>query len=95
MLLSLPNIMDLLARLQNYTIFSSLDLRSGYHHISSTSEAKPKTDFATNGEWHWNIAPFGICSLPDVFCYLYVAGIVWFWIFVLCNLDDILAYSAS
>ena len=40
----LPNITDLLARLQNCTIFSSLYLRSGYHHINLTPEAKLKTD---------------------------------------------------
>ena len=68
-----PNIMDLLVRLQNCTTFSSLNLRSGYHHISFTSEAKPKTTFAsasTSGKWHWKVVPFGICSLPGVFCHL-------------------------
>ena len=34
----LPNITDLLARLQNCKIFSSLDPSSGYHHISLTPE---------------------------------------------------------
>ena len=43
----LPNIMDLLASLQNCTIFSSIDLRSGYHHIGLTPEAKLKTAFTT------------------------------------------------
>ena len=67
----LPNITDLLVRLQKYTIFSSLDLRLGYHYISLTLDAKMKTTFATtDGKWHWNIALFGICSLPGVFCYL-------------------------
>ena len=67
----LPNITDLLARLQKCTMFSSLHLRSGYHHIGLTPEAKTKTAFTTaRGKWHWNVAPFGICSLPGVFCYL-------------------------
>ena len=43
----LPNIMDLLARLQNCTVFSSLGRRSGYHYIGLTPETKPKTTFAT------------------------------------------------
>ena len=38
----LPNITDLLARLQKCTLFSSLDLRSGYHHIVLALEAKPE-----------------------------------------------------
>ena len=48
----LPNITDLLARLQNCTIFSSLELSSGYHHIGLTPEAKPKTAFATSDKLH-------------------------------------------
>ena len=67
----LPNIMDLLARLQNCTIFSSLDLRSGHHHIGLNPEAEPKIAFATtSGKWHWNMALFSICSLPGDFCCL-------------------------
>ena len=91
----LPNITDLLARLQNCAIFSSLDLRLGYHHIGLTPEAKPKTAFATTcGKWHWNMAPFNICSLPGVFCYLMLqvlSGLD----FCFTYLDDILAYSVS
>ena len=41
----LPNSTDLLARLQNCAIFSSLDVRSGYYHISLTPEAKVRTAF--------------------------------------------------
>ena len=59
---------DLLARLQNWTIFLSLDLRSGYHHICLTPEAKLQTAFATtSGKCHGNMVPFGICSFPGVF----------------------------
>ena len=43
----LPKISDLLARLQKCTIFSSLDHRSGHHHIGLTPEAKLTTAFAT------------------------------------------------
>ena len=25
---------------------------------------------STNRKWHWNVAPFRICPLPGVFCYL-------------------------
>ena len=43
-----PNILDLLARLQRCTIFSSLNLRSGNHHIGLMLEAKPKNRFCHN-----------------------------------------------
>ena len=91
----LPNIRDLLTRLQKCTIFLSLDFSSGYHHISLTLEAKPKTAFATtSGKWNWNVATFGICSLPGVFSYgmsHLMSGLD----FCFAYLDDILVYSAS
>ena len=64
----LPNITDLLARLWNCKIFSSWDLRSGYHLIGLTPKVKPNTAFATrSGKWHWNVAPFRICPIPTYF----------------------------
>ena len=67
----LPNITDLLARLHNCKFFFPLYLSSGYHHIGLTPKANPNTAFATtSSKWHWNVAPFQICSLPDVFFYL-------------------------
>ena len=85
----LPNIIDLLPRYKT-TIFSSLDLRSGYHHISLTPEAKLKTSFATTSDtWYRNMASFSICSLPGVFCYLMLqvlSGLDFFFVY----LDDIL-----
>ena len=91
----LPNITDLLARLQKCKLFSSLDLRSGYHHIGLTPEVKPKMAFATtNGKWHWNVAPFGICSLPGILCYL-MSQISSCLNFCFMYLNDILIYSIS
>ena len=90
----LPNITDLLARLQKCTIFSSLDFRSSYHHIGLTQEAKPKTVFATSGKWPWNVAPFSICSLPGVFCYL-ILQVLPELDFCFAYLNDILMTSTS
>ena len=91
----LPKITDLLALLQKCKIFFSLDLRSGYHHIGLTPEAKLKMAFSTtNGKCHWNIAPFRICSLPDIFCCL-MSQILSALNFCFTYLDDILIYSSS
>ena len=91
----LPNITHLLAGLQRFTIFSSLHVSSGYHHISLTPEAKPKTTFATpSGKWYWNMVVFDICLLPGVFCYL-VSQVLSGLYFCFASLDDILFYSAS
>ena len=49
----LPNIKDLVARLQKCIQFSLLDLRSGYHHIDLTLEVNAKIAFTkTSGKWH-------------------------------------------
>ena len=89
----LPSMTYLLARLHNCTIFSSLDLRSGYHYIGLTPHAKPKTAFTiTSGKWHCNVAPFGICSLPGVFCYL-MSQVLSSLHFCFAYLDDILVYG--
>ena len=91
----LPNITDLLARLQKCTIFSSLDHRSDYHYMGLTPEAKPKTDFAaTSDKWHWNVFPFGICSFPGVFSHL-MSQVLSALDFCFAYLDDILVYSAT
>ena len=42
----LPKIQELLGRLNKCKYFSSLDLHSGYYHISLTEEAKKKTAFS-------------------------------------------------
>ena len=42
-LIPLPKIDKLYAKLKGYKVFSSLDLRSGYYHISLTDSAKLKS----------------------------------------------------
>ena len=76
----LLNITDLLVRLQNCKIFSSLDLRSGYHHISLTLEAKPKTLGCSPVQ---NLFSNRCILLPNVtdiigfeFCFTYLDNIV-------------------
>ena len=43
----LPKIQELLGHVNKCKYFSSLDLCSGYYHISLTEEAKKKTAFVT------------------------------------------------
>ena len=74
----LPNITYLLARLQKCTIFPSLDLRSGYHHISLTLEATLKTAFATtSGKMELECSSFWYILATWCILLSYVAGIVW------------------
>ena len=91
----LPNISDLLARLGNCKIFSSLDFCSGYHHIRIKPKAQPKTTAFTtvSGKWQSDITPVGICSIPGIFSYL-----LWEVLrdlhFCFAYLDDILIFSS-
>ena len=66
----LPKIQELLSCLNKCKYFSSLDLHSGYYHISLTEEAKKKTAFVTAGsKYQWNIVPFGLASTVSTFQY--------------------------
>ena len=41
----LPKIDEIYACLKGSKVFSTLDMRSGYHHVEMTEEARPKTAF--------------------------------------------------
>ena len=67
----LPKIQELLSHLNKCEYFSSLDLHSGYYHISLTEEAKKKTAFVTtDGKYQWNVVPFGLTTTISTFQYL-------------------------
>ena len=67
----LPNIQELLSRLNNCKYFSSLDLCLGYYHISLTEEAKKKTAFVmADGKYQWNVVLFGLATTVSMFQYL-------------------------
>ena len=49
-------------------IFTTLDLRSGYYHISLDKKSKAKTVFLTPfGKYEFNSAPFGLAQAPVYF----------------------------
>ena len=56
-LVPLPKIDKICANLKGSKVFSTLDMRSGYHHVEMTEEARPKTAFtqpANLGEWEFS-----------------------------------------
>ena len=93
-LVPLPKIDEIYARLRGSQIFTTLDLRSGYHHIALSEESKPKTAFVvpTMGKFHYTMVPFGLAQAPAYFQRLIDEVLVGL-PFAFGYLDDILIHS--
>ena len=64
----IPTVEETLQELHGATIFSKLDLRSGYHQIELHPESRPFTTFATqNGLYQYTRLMFGVSSAPEIY----------------------------
>ncbi|GKA60674.1 putative reverse transcriptase domain-containing protein [Tanacetum coccineum] len=93
----LPRIDDLFDQLQGSSVYSKIDLRSGYHQLRFRDEDIPKTAFRTRyGHYKFQVMPFGLSNTMAVFmdlmsrvCRPYLDK------FVIVFIDDILIYSKT
>ncbi|GJU24029.1 putative reverse transcriptase domain-containing protein [Tanacetum coccineum] len=94
---TLLRIDDLFDQLQRLSVYSKIDLRSGYHQLRVWEEYIPKTAFKTRyGHYEFLVMPFGLTNALTVFmdlmnqvCKTYQDKSV------IIFIDDILIYSKS
>ena len=91
-----PWIEHIWSTLKDKKVFSSVDLRSSYHHILIKPEDRHKTAFVCDfGKFEFTRASFGIATSPDFLKDLMNKLFFGFGSFCVVYMDDLLIFSDS
>jgi hypothetical protein len=93
----LPRIEDLFDQLRGASVFSKIDLRSGYHQLRIRPSDIPKMVFITDyGLYEYTVMSFGLTNAPAFFMNL-MNNVFMDYLdkFMVVFIDDILIYSQS
>ena len=59
---------EMYAKLKSAQVFSTIDLRSGYHHIALGKDSRDEIVFVTPfGKYEFLMVPFGLAQVPAYF----------------------------
>jgi hypothetical protein len=93
----LPRIEDLFDQMKGASVFSKIDLRSGYHQLRIRELDIPKTACCTRyGLYEYTVMSFGLTNAPTYFMYLMNKVFMEYLDkFVVVFIDDILIFSKT
>ena len=83
------------AKLKGAKIFSTIDLRKGYHHIVLGKDTRAKTAFVTPfGKYEFLMVPFDLAQAPAYF-QLLMNKVLEGLSYAMTYLDDIIIFSKN
>jgi hypothetical protein len=93
----LPRIEDLFDQMKGTSVFSKIDLRSGYHQLKIWESDIPKTAFCTRyGLYEYTVMSFGLTNVSTYFMYLMNKVFMEYLDkFVVVFIDDIVVFSKT
>ena len=91
----LPKIDEMYVKLKGTKVFSTIDLRSRYHHIALGKSSRAKTAFVTPfGKYKFLMVPFGLAQAPAYY-QLLKNKVLKRLTFAMTYLDDIIIFSEN